>query len=176
MAGVSLIARPPDIRVSPGRPGPRPDRVTLVRRTIGVHRTIAVRCTRRQKDYCPQGLDRRGPAQSAQEEAVDEQDPREQAREARAPSHEAHAQAREMRARAREQRELARERRIAEHVSRGKERRLTQPPHRARGLTREDIVDAAIAVADPEGPQAGSMRRRAREMGGGATSLYWHGA
>jgi len=119
-------------------------------------------------------LDRREAAQSAQEAAVNEQDPREQARETRALSREAHAQAREMRARAREQRELARERGIAEHVSRDKGRRLTQPPHRARGLTREDIVDAAIAVADAEGTEAVSMRRIAREMGVGAMSLYWH--
>jgi len=84
------------------------------------------------------------------------------------------AQAREVRARAREQRELARERRIAEHVSRDKERRLTQPPLRARGLTRAEIVDAAIAVADAEGTEAVTMRRIARELGVGAMSLYWH--
>lgn len=50
----------------------------------------------------------------------------------------------------------------------------TQPPHRARGLTREDIVAAAIAVADAEGTEAVSMRRIARELGTGAMSLYWH--
>jgi len=105
---------------------------------------------------------------------VDDQDRREQAREAHALSREARAQAREVRARAREQRELARERRIAEHVSRDKERRLTQPPLRARGLTRAEIVDAAIAVADAEGTEAVTMRRIARELGVGAMSLYWH--
>jgi AcrR family transcriptional regulator len=105
---------------------------------------------------------------------VDNQDRREQALEARALSREAQAQAREMRARAREQRELARERRIAEHVSRDKQRRLTQPPLRARGLTREEIVDAAIVVADAEGTEAVTMRRIARELGVGAMSLYWH--
>lgn len=105
---------------------------------------------------------------------MEDQERREQAVEARALSREARAQAREMRARAREQRELARERRIADHVGRDKERRLTQPPLRARGLTREDIVDAAIAVADAEGTEAVTMRRIARELGVGAMSLYWH--
>jgi AcrR family transcriptional regulator len=46
--------------------------------------------------------------------------------------------------------------------------------HRERGLSRAEIVGAAIAVADAEGPDAISMRRIARELGAGAMSLYWH--
>ena len=42
------------------------------------------------------------------------------------------------------------------------------------GLSREEIVSAAIAVADAEGPDAISMRRIAREVGAGAMSLYWY--
>jgi AcrR family transcriptional regulator len=44
----------------------------------------------------------------------------------------------------------------------------------ARGLSRTDIVTAAIAIADVEGAEAVSMRRVARELGVGAMSLYWH--
>ena len=43
--------------------------------------------------------------------------------------------------------------------------RGAQPPRRDRGLSREEIVSAAIAVADAEGPEAISMRRIAREVG-----------
>jgi AcrR family transcriptional regulator len=107
----------------------------------------------------------RGQVREARLEAMD------QARETR---RQASNQAREQRARAREQRELARERRIAEHVSRDKERPEKLQPQRARGLTREDIVVAAVAVADAEGTEAVSMRRIARELGVGAMSLYWH--
>jgi AcrR family transcriptional regulator len=42
------------------------------------------------------------------------------------------------------------------------------------GLSRAEIVEAAIAVADAEGPEAISMRRIAREVGAGAMSLYWY--
>lgn len=41
-------------------------------------------------------------------------------------------------------------------------------------LTREAIVDAALAVLDREGLDAVSMRRVAQELGTGAGSLYWH--
>jgi AcrR family transcriptional regulator len=41
-------------------------------------------------------------------------------------------------------------------------------------LTREAIVQAAIAVLDKEGADALSMRRVAEELGAGAASLYWH--
>jgi len=70
-------------------------------------------------------------------------------------------------------REAAREERIAGHVQRHKARGA-QPPRRDRGLSRAEIVSAAIAVADAEGPEAISMRRIAREVGAGAMSLYWY--
>ena len=70
-------------------------------------------------------------------------------------------------------REAAHEERIAGHVRRHKARG-TQPPRRDRGLSREEIVEAAIAVADAEGPDAISMRRIAREVGAGVMSLYWY--
>ena len=70
-------------------------------------------------------------------------------------------------------REAAREERIAGHVQRHRARGA-QPPRRDRGLSRAEIVSAAIAVADAEGPEAISMRRIAREVGAGAMSLYWY--
>jgi AcrR family transcriptional regulator len=47
-------------------------------------------------------------------------------------------------------------------------------PRRLRGLSREDIVAIAIAVADEEGTAAVSMRRIARDLHVGAMSLYWY--
>ena len=41
-------------------------------------------------------------------------------------------------------------------------------------LSREQIVDAAIAIADREGADAVSMRRIARDLHAGNMSLYWH--
>ncbi len=41
-------------------------------------------------------------------------------------------------------------------------------------LTRDQIVDAAIAVADAEGAEALSMRRIAQVLRSGTMSLYWH--
>jgi AcrR family transcriptional regulator len=41
-------------------------------------------------------------------------------------------------------------------------------------LSRAEIVDAAIAVADAEGPEAVSMRRIAQVLRSGTMSLYWH--
>jgi len=70
-------------------------------------------------------------------------------------------------------REEAHERRIAGHVQKHRERGA-QPPRRDRGLSRAEIVRAAIAVADAEGPDAISMRRIAREVGAGVMSLYWY--
>jgi len=70
-------------------------------------------------------------------------------------------------------REEAREQRIAGHVQRHRARG-SQPPRRDRGLSREEIVRAAIAVADAEGPDAISMRRIARELNAGVMSLYWY--
>jgi AcrR family transcriptional regulator len=64
------------------------------------------------------------------------------------------------------------EQRIADHVRRHKERG-TRPP-RDRGLSRDEIVRTAIAVADAEGPEAISMRRIARELRAGPMSLYWY--
>ena len=74
---------------------------------------------------------------------------------------------------ARAAREAARDEKIAGHVQRHRARGA-QPPRRDRGLSRDEIVSAAIAVADAEGPDAISMRRIAREVGAGAMSLYWH--
>jgi AcrR family transcriptional regulator len=65
------------------------------------------------------------------------------------------------------------DRRIAGHAQRHKDRGI-RPPRRDRGLSREEIVRTAIAVADAEGPDAISMRRIARELGAGAMSLYWY--
>ena len=66
-----------------------------------------------------------------------------------------------------------RERQIAEHMTRHREQGR-QPGRRARGLTVADIVTAAVAVADDEGPEAVSMRRIARELNVGTMSLYWY--
>ena len=41
-------------------------------------------------------------------------------------------------------------------------------------LSRDEIVDAAIAVADAEGADAVSMRRIAQVLRSGTMSLYWH--
>jgi AcrR family transcriptional regulator len=45
---------------------------------------------------------------------------------------------------------------------------------RARGLDRQQIVRAAIAIADREGLDALTMRRVAQQLGAGTMSLYWH--
>jgi AcrR family transcriptional regulator len=41
-------------------------------------------------------------------------------------------------------------------------------------LSREEIVDAAIAIADADGAEAISMRRIAQVLRSGTMSLYWH--
>ncbi len=41
-------------------------------------------------------------------------------------------------------------------------------------LTRDQIVDAAIAILDEEGLDSLSMRRLGQRLDAGATSLYWH--
>jgi AcrR family transcriptional regulator len=69
--------------------------------------------------------------------------------------------------------ERARERQIAAAVSRAREHG-GRPGGRARGLTRADIVDIAVAVADAEGTAAVSMRRIAKDLQVGVMSLYWH--
>jgi AcrR family transcriptional regulator len=70
-------------------------------------------------------------------------------------------------------REEAHEQRTSGHVQRHRERGAP-PPRRDRGLSRAEIIKAAIAVADAEGPEAISMRRIARELDAGAMSLYWY--
>ncbi len=58
-----------------------------------------------------------------------------------------------------------------EHV----QERARRHPDRTRArLTRAEIVDAAIAVADAEGAEALSMRRIAQVLRSGTMSLYWH--
>jgi AcrR family transcriptional regulator len=69
--------------------------------------------------------------------------------------------------------ERARERQIAAHVSRRREHGA-RPAARARGLSRADIVDIAVAIADAEGTGAVSMRRIAKDLQVGVMSLYWH--
>jgi AcrR family transcriptional regulator len=71
----------------------------------------------------------------------------------------------------RELRERERDRQIHEHVTRRAEHAGRR---RDQGLTREEIVAAAISVADAEGVDAVTMRRIARELRAGAMSLYWH--
>jgi AcrR family transcriptional regulator len=56
---------------------------------------------------------------------------------------------------------------------------VQQPGQRGRDrmrppLSRAEIVDAAIAIADAEGAEALSMRRIAQVMRAGTMSLYWH--
>jgi AcrR family transcriptional regulator len=70
-------------------------------------------------------------------------------------------------------READHEQRVAQRVQRHRELGAQQP-RRDRGLSRDEIVRAAIAIADAEGPDAISMRRIARELRAGAMSLYWH--
>jgi AcrR family transcriptional regulator len=101
---------------------------------------------------------------------VDDQDQRQQAKDQ---ARENRARAREEHARAWEERERDHEQRMRDRVS-AQRASWTRPPRRARGLSREDIVCAAIAVADAEGTDAVSMRRIARELGVGAMSLYWY--
>jgi AcrR family transcriptional regulator len=57
-------------------------------------------------------------------------------------------------------------------VERHRERGV-RPPGRGRGLSREEIVTAAIAVADTEGPDAISMRRIARDLRAGLLRHPW---
>jgi AcrR family transcriptional regulator len=54
-------------------------------------------------------------------------------------------------------------------------RRKPDPAARDRKpLTRDLIVDAALALLERDGLQGLSMRRLAQELGSGAASLYWH--
>ncbi|MEU7694976.1 TetR/AcrR family transcriptional regulator C-terminal domain-containing protein [Microbispora hainanensis] len=45
---------------------------------------------------------------------------------------------------------------------------------REQGLSRDQIVRAAVELLDAEGLDALSMRRLGARLGAGATSLYWH--
>jgi AcrR family transcriptional regulator len=75
----------------------------------------------------------------------------------------------------RDRREWHHERVIAERIKRREQwEGRGQGPGRMRGLSRADIVDVAVAVADAEGTEAVSMRRIARDLRVGAMSLYWH--
>jgi AcrR family transcriptional regulator len=71
-------------------------------------------------------------------------------------------------------RRIRRDQRLSEHLERHRPPRGAPRRPRDRGLSRAEIVDAAIAVADAEGPDAVSMRRIARELRAGAMSLYWY--
>lgn len=71
-----------------------------------------------------------------------------------------------------DRRERDRERRMAGQMERRREHGGRAP--RARGLSRADIVRAAIGIADAEGTGAMSIRRIARELGVGPMSLYWY--
>jgi AcrR family transcriptional regulator len=66
-----------------------------------------------------------------------------------------------------------RERAIAEHMDKLRDEGK-HPKGRGRGLSRVDIVDIAIAIADAEGTDAVSIRRIAKDLRAGAMSLYWH--
>ena len=64
--------------------------------------------------------------------------------------------------------------RLRAHVEEDIKRGGRHLPRRADALSRDQIVRAAIAVADAEGAEAVSMRRIARELNAGTMSLYWH--
>src|SRR5215469_7464386 len=64
--------------------------------------------------------------------------------------------------------------RLRAHAREDAKRRQQHPPRRAAALSREEIVRAAMNVADAEGPDAINMRRIARELNSGTMSLYWH--
>lgn len=72
----------------------------------------------------------------------------------------------------------AQEQRVQHRMRHLREQHLREhgkrPPGRASSLSRDEIVRAALAVADAEGPQAISMRRIARELNAGTMSLYWY--
>src|SRR4051812_49645631 len=53
-------------------------------------------------------------------------------------------------------------------------RKRGEPAREKRPLTRDAIVEAALALLERDGLQGLSMRRLAQELGTGAASLYWH--
>jgi AcrR family transcriptional regulator len=60
------------------------------------------------------------------------------------------------------------------HDSAGRDQRGRGRNRVAPALSRAEIVDAAIAIAHPEGSGAISMRRIAQVLRAGTMSLYWH--
>jgi AcrR family transcriptional regulator len=50
----------------------------------------------------------------------------------------------------------------------------TRDGRRDKALSRDEIVQAAVGLADSEGAGAVNMRRIAKEIGVGVMSLYWH--
>jgi AcrR family transcriptional regulator len=60
------------------------------------------------------------------------------------------------------------------HDGAGREQRGRGRNRTAPALSRAEIVDAAIAIADAEGADAISMRRIAQVLRAGTMSLYWH--
>lgn len=60
------------------------------------------------------------------------------------------------------------------HDSAGRDQRGRGRNRLAPALSRAEIVDAAIAIADAEGSDAISMRRIAQVLRAGTMSLYWH--
>ena len=60
------------------------------------------------------------------------------------------------------------------HDSTGRDQRGRGRNRQAPALSRAEIVDAAIAIADSEGSGAISMRRIAQVLRAGTMSLYWH--
>jgi AcrR family transcriptional regulator len=80
----------------------------------------------------------------------------------------------------RDRHERHRERAMAERAGRHKGqwedrgRGGGRAPGRMRGLSRSDIVDIAVAIADADGTEAVTMRRIAQDLRVGAMSLYWH--
>lgn len=64
--------------------------------------------------------------------------------------------------------------RLRAHLAEDQKRGQRHLPRRAAALSRDEIVRAAIKVADAKGADAVSMRRIARELNAGTMSLYWH--
>ncbi len=60
------------------------------------------------------------------------------------------------------------------HDGAGRDQRGRGRNRLAPALSRAEIVDAAIAIADSEGSAAISMRRIAQVLRAGTMSLYWH--
>ncbi len=61
-----------------------------------------------------------------------------------------------------------------ERAEHGRDQRGRGRVPKAQALSRAEIVDAAIAIADAEGTNAVSMRRIAQVLRSGTMSLYWH--